>query len=354
MLLMFDCGKIDNNYLEQLRLWTKNNFVPFSATFELTPFCNFSCVMCYVHLTKNEAQKQGDLLTAEQWIQIAKQAQQLGTLNLTLTGGEPFLHPEFWEIYKELNQMGFLISILSNGSTINEDVIENFSKFGNPYLIKLTIYGTSDETYMRTCNAPDGFTRFSKAVDLIKNAGIPLSLSSTVVKENVGDLQNMYAFAREKKLPFQHTISVVKSSRNSVNTIEDSRFNFYDYSDKLTLEDLERSKYPSPETPFALCNSFGNSFWMTWHGHLQMCSFMNIPFVQYSGDLNSDFKKLNEKLAELKNPAECNNCKYKIFCQRCPGILCGESGNPEKTDDSLCALAKHMYNLYESKKGEMI
>lgn len=349
---MIDCDKFGYDCLTQLESWAKENSIPLNATFELTPFCNFSCVMCYVHLTKEKAEKQGRLLSADEWLEIARQAKETGTLYVTLTGGEPFLHPEFWKIYSELNKMGFLISILSNGSMIDESVIEKFREHGMPYRMKLTLYGASDETYLRTCNSHDGFTKISKAIDLLKTAGVPLNLTSTIVRENADDLQEMYVFARERNLPMQHTITVVKSSRDSVNTTEKSRFDIGCYSDELTLEKLEKNMLPDPDSTFAWCASYGTSLWITWHGHLQMCSFMSVPFIQYSGNLKADYGLLMRKLESLKSPDECLSCKWKIFCQRCPGILCGESGDPEKTDTNLCNLAKEMYYLYTKLKGE--
>lgn len=343
---MIDCDKFGYDCLTQLESWAKENLIPLNATFELTPFCNFSCVMCYVHLTKEKAEKQGRLLSADEWLEIARQAKETGTLYVTLTGGEPFLHPEFWKIYSELNKMGFLISILSNGSMIDESVIEKFREHGMPYRMKLTLYGASDETYLRTCNSPDGFTRISKAIDLLKTAGVPLNLTSTIVRENADDLQEMYAFARERNLPMQHTITVVKSSRDSVNTTEKSRFDIDCYSEELTLEKLEKNMLPDPDSTFAWCASYGTSLWITWHGHLQMCSFMSVPFVRYSGNLKEDYGLLMRKLESLKSPDECSSCEWKTFCQRCPGILCGESGDPEKTDTGLCNLAREMYYLY--------
>lgn len=351
---MIDCQRLGSDYLEQLKGWAKQNFVPLTATFELTPFCNFNCVMCYVHLTKEAARKQGDILEAEKWLGIARQAKEMGTLYVTLTGGEPFLHPEFWKIYSELNKMGFLISILSNGSTIDEDTIEKFREYGMPFSIKLTLYGASDKTYERVCGSSDGFTRVSKAVDLIKEAGVPLKMTSTIVRENADDLQNIYSFAKEKGVQMQHTISVVKSSRGSVNTTEKSRFALSDFPDELTLEELEKTKFPPFESPFAWCASYGSSFWMTWNGHLQMCSFMNVPEVIYSGNLAADYVELHKELQKIKNPSECAECEWKEFCQRCPGILCAESGHPEKTDTGLCDMAKRLYELYKIRKGEMI
>ena len=124
---MNPCDAIPFNYMGNLHQWAKSNCVPLSGTFELTPFCNFQCVMCYVRLTKEQAAQQGEMLRAADWIAIAKQAKEMGMLNLCLTGGEPFTHPEFWDIYSELNKMGFLITILTNGYLIDETVIEKFN-----------------------------------------------------------------------------------------------------------------------------------------------------------------------------------------------------------------------------------
>ncbi len=350
---MIDCQQLGGDYLNQLRLWAKQNAVPLTANFELTPLCNFSCVMCYVHLTKEEAQKQGRILTSDEWLEIARQAKEAGTLNINLTGGEPFLHPEFWKIYGELNKMGFLISILSNGSLIDEEAMGKFREYGMPYRVKLTVYGASDETYLRTCKSSDGFTRLSKAIDLLKAADVPLTMSSTIVRENADDLQKIYDFAREKGIPIQHTVSVIKSSRGSVNTVEKSRFALDDFSDELTLEALEKSKFPPLDSPFAWCMSYKSSLWVTWHGKLQMCAFLTFPNVPYSGNLKKDYDLLSDALKKLENPAECSDCKWKMFCQRCPGILCGESGHPEKISSGFCNMAKRLYKLYEIKKKEI-
>lgn len=346
---MNNCEQFPSDYFGHMKQWAKEHSIPLSATFELTPFCNFSCVMCYVRLNEQQASKQGRMLNAEEWIEIARQAKDLGTLNLCLTGGEPLAHPEFWKIYSELNKMGFLLTILSNGSLINEAVMEKFHIYGAPYSMKLTLYGASNETYSRVCHVSDGFTRVCKAIDLLQEAKIPLKLTSTIVKENACDLQEIYRFARERGIPMQHTISVVKSARGAINTVESSRFALDDFSDELTLEALEQSKYPAMNSPFSWCSSHGNSFWMTWNGHMQLCSFMNRPYVDYSGVLSDDWACLQAKLECLKSPCECSECKWSCFCQRCPGILCAESGDPEKTDPSLCDLARRLHELYTSK-----
>ena len=326
--------------------------MPFSGTFELTPFCNFRCVMCYVRLDKEQADRQGKLLSAEAWIDLARQAKEMGMLNLCLTGGEPLTHPQFWEIYSELNKMGFLITILSNGYLIDEGVIAKFREYGAPYCIKLTLYGASDETYLRTCHCKDGFTKVARATELLREAGIPFKMTSTIVKENAEDLQEIYRFARERKIPMQHTISVVKSARWAVNTAEESRLSRYITAEKLPLDVLEKNKYPDLPSPLAWCANYRSSFWVTWNGHVQLCAFLSQPFVPYSGDFAADWAGLNEKLRNLRSPRECADCTWRAFCKRCPGMLCAESGDSERVSPGFCDTAKYLYHLYTAKLHE--
>ena len=63
---MIDCVLPPSGYMQQLRQWARENNIPLNINFELTPFCNFNCVMCYVRLTKEQAKAQGEMLTAKQ------------------------------------------------------------------------------------------------------------------------------------------------------------------------------------------------------------------------------------------------------------------------------------------------
>lgn len=335
-----------------IREYAKENKLPISATIELTPFCNFDCVMCYVRLNKEQAKLQGDLLTKEQILSVAQQAKEMGTLYLTLTGGEPFVRPDFWEIYSELNKMGFLITILSNGSMIDESTMAKFNEYGMPYSVKLTLYGASDDTYEKICKSNSGFTKIRNAVKILKEAKVPLYLTSTVVKENVADLLEMRRIATEWNVPFYHTASVVKSVRGAENTVEESRFRFEDFIEHLTLEQLEKNKIPQKESPFAWCSNYRSSFWLTWNGHMQLCAFMNGPYAEIHNGLRSAWEELNEKLENLNDPDECKTCEYKEFCQRCPGMMCAESGSAEEISDSVCNIAKCLHTLYKRKMEE--
>ena len=58
-------------------------------------------------------QSQGRLRSLDEWISLAKQMKDAGTLFLLLTGGEPLLFPEFKELYKELQNMGIRVVMIT-------------------------------------------------------------------------------------------------------------------------------------------------------------------------------------------------------------------------------------------------
>ena len=94
--------------------------IPLSASFELSPLCNMNCRMCYVRLSKEEMKEKGRLRTAREWLELAHQMRDSGTLFIILTGGEPLLYPEFKEVYLGLRKLGMIITVNTNGTILDE------------------------------------------------------------------------------------------------------------------------------------------------------------------------------------------------------------------------------------------
>lgn len=347
---MYDCDHMLENMDDFMQILEQNAYqkcIPLKGTFELTARCNFDCNMCYVHLGEKEIQKQGRELTNEEWLEIARQAKEAGMLYLTLTGGEVFVRPRFRELYEELSQMGFLISILSNGYCINESVIEWLQEVP-PSLLRITLYGASDETYEKVCGIKNGFSKLTYAIDLLRKTEIPFYMVSTLVKENQQDLEAMCTFANERNIYFKVTTGVLKSNRGVERNIEHHRVDILEamrpeLEELILIEDL-----------LEVCGSYKTSFWITWKGELQLCAFLNepaIPVLQYP--FWEAWETLLQELMKIKMPEECIDCKYSGFCVRCPGILAVECGSCCQVDEAFCQNAKKLYEEFYKKKGEI-
>ena len=345
-----DFARIKN----ELTLWAKLKHFPLKVTFELTPLCNFRCPMCYVHLDAAGMAKQGKLMSAEKWLEIGRQSRDMGALFVTLTGGEPFLHPEFWTIYNGLTEMGLLVLIFSNGYLIDEEVVEKL-KANPPHNIKLSIYGASNETYETMCGVKNGFTRVSHAIDLLKEAELPFYCSCTVVHENFKDGLELYRFAAEKQIRFFHTMAVAQSARGSLADPLSSRTTTDE--ENWTLEGLEDLKRKQDLRPFAFCGGYKTSYFMTWHGHMQFCGFAPRPSVQIRDtvDVQTAWDQLHEMTDAIKTPEECATCEHAEFCMRCPGLLAAESGGyPDRTSKAFCEPAAERHRLYDELKAKAL
>ena len=113
-------------YRELLFARADTQGIPLSGTFELTPRCNFNCKMCYIHRSEQDALALAGEKSAAQWLSLAEECCKQGTLLLLLTGGEPLVRKDFREIYTGCRKMGLMISINSNGSLIQDDMLEFF------------------------------------------------------------------------------------------------------------------------------------------------------------------------------------------------------------------------------------
>lgn len=177
--------------------------LPLSGTFELSPVCNFSCRMCYVRKSPAEvAAHPRPMMTLSRWLELAEQARAQGMLYLLLTGGEPFLWPDFWPLYERLIDMGFLVSINSNGSLIDEAAAARLAA-KPPVRVNITLYGAADETYQRLCRARGVFSRVDRAIGLLQRAGVPVKLNGSLTPENAPDLEQMLAYAERRGLIYE-------------------------------------------------------------------------------------------------------------------------------------------------------
>lgn len=101
---------------------------------------------------------------------------------LLLTGGEPLLFPEFKELYKELQNMGMILTINSNGTLINEEWADFFAKH-KPRRINITLYGADDQAYGKLCHYPAGFQKTVNAIRMLRDREIDVKINGSITSK---------------------------------------------------------------------------------------------------------------------------------------------------------------------------
>ncbi len=323
----------------------RERIMPFSVTFELTPLCNFRCKMCYIRLDPDQLKSNGQLLSTDEWLSIATEAQAAGVYKITFTGGEVFTHPDFQRIYKTVYDMGFHISIISNGYLIDQTAIAWLKK-RKPDFIKITIYGASDETYKKVCGIDGGFTKVTSNIRRLRENGVTIVTCMTVIQENENDIEQVKHWAENERLKLiiskviRKSVGQARSDPEGVRT----QFNVDDKTASRKVKHAADLFPPGNGSPFENCLGYHNACIIGWDGIVKACNFINSNTVDIRGRKLVDcFKELWEKLDRIKRPEKCKHCKYLRFCNPCPGKLEGESGNPEEPSPYVCDLAKWCY-----------
>lgn len=345
--------------------------IPISGTFELSPVCNFQCQMCYVRKTRAEvAAHDRPLMTVERWLEIAREAREKGMLYLLLTGGEPFLWPNFWKLYEKLSRMGFLISINTNGSLIDEKAIERLKKMP-PTRINITLYGAGDDSYERLCGVTGAFAKVDQAIRKLREAGITVKLNGSLTPENVCDLEKCSLYAKEQGLIYETNTYMFPPVRRDESMIgknkrftpkeaacyrlKSYRLQFGDEMYAKYLQSIEDGYVPplgldesciDPQTGNIRCRAGKAAFWITWDGWLTPCGMMTKPKVELKGKSFGDaWKELTEISGKLGVSGACLECKNRKICHSCAAMAIAETGDSAHVPKYLCEMVLEMKNL---------
>lgn len=333
-------------FRDSMWLQARRTCTPITGTFELTPLCNFRCRMCYVRLDADQLPQHGRLHTADEWIELGRQAMEAGTYRITLTGGEVLTRSDFAEIYSALCDMGLLVSVLSNGSLVDEDVVKLFCD-KPPINLRFTLYGASNKTYKRLCGINDGFDRVMRSLTMLKDAGVPFSLAYTETTENIGDTQKAYEIAQSLGCGIVIATDIVPSQRGAVNDAEALRIDSSDLS-HLTRSMEDECRNPLADIigeddqdlftgPFASCSMYRTSFWVDWNGYMENCALMSSSrSTPFEDGFQTAWEDLQAKLASIAVPAPCAECAAAAYCETCPGKRESETGHPDGVSTRTC------------------
>ena len=337
--------------------------IPLSGTFELTPVCNMSCNMCYIRKTPEELAKTGKRLrTVEEWLSLAEKMLEQGTLFLLLTGGEPFTYPGFRELYMKLRNMGFVVSINTNATMVDEETVEWLAQ-NPPQRINITLYGASNETYTRLCHNPTGFTKVTKAIEMLQDRGLNVKLNCSVTPDNIEDLEKIIAFSDDRKLVLQATSYMFPPLRRDKESIgRNARFDaeecayvesrirylqfgaedLHNYCKRVErVQPLEDDAFFDCEGDRVRCRAGKSSFWITWDGRMLLCAMMDRPYFEpFTEGFAESWQKLREESGAIRLPSECAACEAKDVCRSCAAMVYTETGTYDRKPQYRCDLLK--------------
>jgi heme d1 biosynthesis radical SAM protein NirJ len=157
--------------------------------------CNLTCKHCYS--ISADIDFPGELSTPEVFT-VMDNLRDFGVPVLILSGGEPLLRPDIFELSKRAKDKGFYVGLSTNGTLINEDNIADIAAMDYDY-VGISIDGVR-ETHDKFRRKQGAFDASMHAIRLCREAGIKVGMRFTPTQDNARELPLLLDIMREEQV----------------------------------------------------------------------------------------------------------------------------------------------------------
>lgn len=330
----------------------------FTYQWHITDSCDQRCKHCYIFSKENKNEMYElnlDELSAilNNCIDMCERLDR--SPYLSITGGDPLLHKNFWDFAKLLKEKNIPFNILGNPFHLDNDVCKKLHEYGcNKY--QLSIDGVeSTHDFIRKKGS---FQCTLSKIPVLKNAGIKCAIMTTVSKTNIKEIPSIidivveneadvFAFARYCPVNGEQDLLVSPEEyRNLLNDCWEKYNKFRESQTSFNLKDhlwtlflYEKGLFKidetlDKETIYEGCACGIGHLTILSDGTVYACRRMDSPIGNALTDSLYDVF-LSSKMDEYRKYEEfekCSKCGLLRFCRGCPAVSFGAKGSMYAAD----------------------
>ncbi len=178
--------------------------------------CNLTCKHCYS--ISADTDFPGELSTAEIY-QVMDDLKAFGVPVLILSGGEPLMRPDIFDISRRAKDMGFYVGLSTNGTLIDESNIEQIAGIGYDY-VGISIDGLR-QTHDRFRRKPGAFDASLHAIRLCHQRGIKVGMRFTLTQDNAAELPELLNLMEAEGIDKFYLSHLNYAGRGNINRKDD-------------------------------------------------------------------------------------------------------------------------------------
>ena len=310
---------------------------------ELTRNCNLSCIHCRASATGGPHTGE---LTLDECRKILDDIPGFADPTIILTGGEPLLREDLFDIISYGTEKGLRMVIAVNGTLLDRDRATRLKATGIKR-VSMSLDGMDCAKHDEFRGVPGSFDAVMEAAEVLRSIDLPFQINTTVTRLNVDDLEAIYGLVRSIGAVAWHIFLLVpvgraeglKGEELSARTYEATLEGLYEIEKRNEIEikvtcaphyyRIVKEKGDAPKSAGCLA---GKSFMFISHrGMAQPCGYLEAP----SGDVRaSGIRKVWEesdvfnRLRDLSGyTGKCGGCKYLKICGGCRARAFEEAGD---------------------------
>jgi Fe-coproporphyrin III synthase len=181
--------------------------------------CNLTCKHCYS--ISADHQYAGELSTAEVFA-VMDDLKVFRVPVLILSGGEPLMRPDLFEIAARAKAMKFYVGLSTNGTLIDAPMADRIAAQGFDYVgISLDGIGATHDRFRRMEGA---FDRSLAAMRLLRDRGVKVGMRYTMTAMNAHDLQPLLQLMRDERIDKFYFSHLNYAGRGNIHRARDAQF----------------------------------------------------------------------------------------------------------------------------------
>ncbi len=177
---------------------------------EITRRCNLHCVHCRSS-SEMEVKEHPDFST-EEGKRIIDDISSFSMPVVVLSGGEPLLRQDWFELASYGTQKGLRMCLATNGTLVTSEVCQMIKDAGIK-MVSLSLDGSTAEIHDNFRNQPGAFEGTMNAARLFREHGISFLINSSFTKRNQHDIQNVYRLAKKLGATAWYMFMIVPTGR---------------------------------------------------------------------------------------------------------------------------------------------
>jgi pyrroloquinoline quinone biosynthesis protein E len=165
---------------------------PYTLVAELTYRCPLRCVYCSNPLDYGRHDRELDTAT---WLRVFREAEDLGVVQLNLTGGEPLVRRDLEAFIEEARRLDLYTNLITSGMPLKRERLARFRELGLDN-VQISIQDTSAASSDRIA----GLRSFDKKLVVaswVKELGFPLTLNTVLHRDNLDHVAEVIALAEK-------------------------------------------------------------------------------------------------------------------------------------------------------------
>jgi radical SAM protein with 4Fe4S-binding SPASM domain len=336
----------------RLRETAERCLTPLHAVVEVTQACNLSCRHCY------NGGPPAKPLSAEEMHTLLGDLVSLGSLYLTVTGGEPLVHGRFFEILKDARNLGFAITLKSNGTLLTGAVIDLLRELA-VMDVHLSLYSTVPGEHDDITGQPGSCAKTVAAARALAAKGFRVRLSCPLMRTTWRSANRVADLAAEIGATTGFDLLITARTDGSreplcLRMAERDLAAFLADPGALgaLLSGPTRGEYDAgraalPDDPEAtLCAAGRSVVAISACGDVYPCIVWPcaVGNIREPGGFPVVWKssaRLREaRGCRVRDYRSCRGCKVVASCPRCPGFFFTESRDPLQVSPVVCRVAK--------------